>query len=126
MGVTADSLARYIREDTQPTFAAIAGLAITSAVALEWLATGQGPMEAIPQDAARDAPGRYDGPSAALDEQRLTVALETAEIILRRTRKTMTPGRTAGFIIALYNYLPAGEITQQTRDNVIKLFESAA
>jgi len=85
--------------------------------------------EAAPQDEVREQPEGYSArqpASAALDKQRLQVAIETAETILQRTGKALTPAKRAHFIAALYDYLPPGEISQQTRDNIIKLFESAS
>ncbi len=43
-GVSDDMLYRYIREESPPSFAAMAGLACAAGVSLEWIATGEPPM----------------------------------------------------------------------------------
>ena len=128
-GISEGVLRKYLSNDSDPSRTRLIALAKAADVSLEWLATGLGPMaaEAIPQDAARESPGDYnaDQPApGAVDKQRLQVAIETAETILQCTVKDVTTAQKAAFIIALYNYLPAGEISQQTRDNVVKLFEA--
>jgi transcriptional regulator with XRE-family HTH domain len=44
MGVSADSLARYIREENTPPFSNVAALCLSTGASLEWLATGGGEM----------------------------------------------------------------------------------
>lgn len=44
MGVSADALQRYIREENEPPFGALARLCGAAGVRLEWLASGEGPM----------------------------------------------------------------------------------
>lgn len=65
MGVSTDSLQRYIREEVQPPFAAIARLCLATDMSLRWMATGI------------DA----DGETArhALSEAHLGIALEHAD-----------------------------------------------
>lgn len=43
MGISTDSLQRYIRQEVEPSFAAIAKLAMASGFSLYWLATAEGP-----------------------------------------------------------------------------------
>ncbi|ULU26632.1 Helix-turn-helix regulator [Dyella terrae] len=48
MGVSPDALQRYIRDDNNPTFDAVAKLCHAGNVSLVWLATGQGEMAENP------------------------------------------------------------------------------
>lgn len=43
-GVSTDQLARYMRDENQPTLVSMAGLAAGAGVRLDWLATGRGSM----------------------------------------------------------------------------------
>lgn len=69
MEVSTDSLQRYIREEVQAPFAAVARLALATNYSLEWLATGLEAFRAPPDDAA----------SQELSEAHLTIALELTD-----------------------------------------------
>lgn len=49
-GVSDDMLYRYIREESPPSFKAMAGLAAASGYSLDWMATGKGPMMSDQRD----------------------------------------------------------------------------
>lgn len=78
-GVSADSLARYIREEVQPTFEAVARLCAAARVRMEWIATGQGQKhsgDSVGADGDFVQIPVYDveasaGPGAALKNERI-------------------------------------------------------
>ena len=108
MGVSTDALQRYVREENQPTFAAIARLCAASGRSLAWMASGHEPPDAAgagPLEASHD-----------LSEQHLTVALELADNALASIDRWLPRPQYALFVRLLYqgiaNGLPNAQITQ--------------
>lgn len=83
MGVSTDSLQRYIREEVQAPFAAVARLSLASGKSLAWLATGREAVQTAAVGASQD-----------LSEEALSIALEITDDIIRTERDA---GR-AGFV----------------------------
>lgn len=75
MGISTDSLQRYIREEVQAPFAPVARLALASGVSLQWLATGAGPQRAADEAAS----------SQELSADTLSIALELVDDLVRRS-----------------------------------------
>src|SRR5690554_4229066 len=65
-GISDDMLYKYIREQSNPSFSAMAGLAAEARVRLEWLATGEGDPDINSESSARL--GRPDATLDALEE----------------------------------------------------------
>lgn len=81
MGVSTDSLQRYIREENMPPFDAAARLCAAAGVRMEWLATGIGPQAAA--TGVREPGAAYAAPSQDLSVEHLTIAHELADEALR-------------------------------------------
>jgi hypothetical protein len=103
MGVSTDSLQRYIREENMPPFDAAARLCAAAGVRMEWLATGMGPQAAA---AGVREPAAGYGASQDLSVEHLTIAHELADEVLRGL---WLPRRAYAELVALvYNALVQG------------------
>lgn len=92
MGISTDSLQRYIREEVQASFAAVARLALASGHSLHWLATGKA-------DAAIASQG------LSLEPETLAEAIVTVEAALDAIDRELSPGGRARVVVAVYDYL---------------------
>jgi hypothetical protein len=98
MGVSADSLQRYIRQENMPPFDVLVRLCAAAGGRLDWLATGQGPMlysETAPQGQSHDV--RLEG---------LTMAIQLAAEAL--DGKYLPPEKYAELVTLIYQGLEEG------------------
>lgn len=89
-GVSVASLQRYIAEEVEPTFMAVAALADKTNVRLEWIATGEGEMR--PQH-ARGAP---------LNRDILIDVIHVIEEQLQSGNLYLEPEKKAELIVLVY------------------------
>ena len=82
-------------------------------VNLHWLLTGDGPM------LLKDVEGQV----AALDMERLVLALETVEEGLEMTGRTMEPGKKAELVAAVYDLFEDRKPSE--KESVLRLVKSA-
>jgi hypothetical protein len=113
MGVSTDSLQRYIREDNMPPFDAAARLCAAAGVSMEWLATGESPRRV----AGVREPGAAYGASQDLSGADLSIALELTEEVLRGKwlPKREYAEVVAGIYAMLTQGLPYAEILELAR-----------
>lgn len=102
-GISVDQLNAYVKGKNAPPFLVVARLALAARVSLEWLATGEGSMQARP---ARD--GQADpAPAAALpfDEALLIEMIQSGEDFIRQNRlRVRDPAVKAQLIAILYRH----------------------
>lgn len=120
-GMSDAQLYRIMSEGSAPKIETVAAIARGAGVSLEWLATGEGPMEADAARAGRSAPSTAD----TIDRERLQRSIETAAAILQRTGRAMEAAKQAEFILALYDFYAQGDVSDEAQDNIVRLFESA-
>lgn len=96
MGVSSAALQRYIKEENEPPFAALARLFDAAGARLDWLATGKGDMRQLPPPDASQAVRRAE----------LTMALQLASEALGE--KELPPGKHAELVTLLYELLVEG------------------
>lgn len=112
--VSTDSLQRYIREDVEPTFSAIAGLARASGVNFEWLAFAEGPM--LKGDSVQIAP---------LDHELMRIVIEELEKSLIDVNGYLEPEKKAELIVLLYEEAREQE-GKVERSRIMKLIRLAS
>lgn len=113
-GVSSDSLQRYIREEVEPTFSAVAGLAHAANVNLEWLATGEGPMK------------KGEGVAVApLDRGVLQDVIVVVEEFLQERGLCLEPEKKAELLVLLYEDVREHE-GKIDRARIIKIVNLAA
>lgn len=100
MGISADSLQRYIRGENMPPFDVTARLCLAANVRMEWLATGIGEMHNNPWETA------VDGASQPVRPEGLMLALQLADEALKG--KVLPPVKYAELVIVLYELLEEG------------------
>lgn len=100
MDVSSAALQRYIKEENEPTFAALARLCAAAGVRLDWLATGEGEMHEVQ---ASTLPNNASQP---LRPEDLTIALQLANEALGE--KVLPPVKYAELVIVLYELLEEG------------------
>jgi len=113
MKVSVDSLQRYIRGTTEPTFGAIARLAAATGTSLEWLASGRG---------ARFAEGK---PVGAFDPALMQEVIEIVEQLLAEHRRVLPPTKKAELLVTLYEMFKESA-TPVHRATVLRLVNLAA
>ena len=113
-GVSSDSLQRYIREEVEPTFSAVAGLAHAAGVNLEWLATGEGPM--LRGEAEHVAP---------LDQGVMRDVIQVVEEFLQERGLRLEPEKKAELLVLLYEDVREHE-GKVDRARILKLVNLAA
>ncbi|WP_411832282.1 helix-turn-helix domain-containing protein [Pseudoxanthomonas mexicana] len=101
LGVSVDSLARYVREDNMPPFDVVARLCLSTGFSMEWLATGIEPPKAAPQMA-----------SQAVRPEVVSLAVQLAEEALEGGRlEPADYGQLVALIYdALVNGLPSAQV----------------
>jgi len=77
MGVSPDALQRYMRDENNHTFDAVARLCLAANVSMEWLATGIGEMRSNPWEPASDKASQ----STRLDREILREAVKLLQAI---------------------------------------------
>ena len=100
MGVSSAALQRYINEENEPPFAALARLCAAAGARLDWLATGEGDMHEAPASPASDSA------SQAVRHAELTIALQLAAEALGE--KELPPGKHAELVALIYELLVEG------------------
>lgn len=116
--VSDDMLYRYIREDSPPSFSAMAGLAKAAGVSLDWIATGQGHMMA--------GSGASSVPSISRD-----IMADVIEVVLRELDsqgKTLSPDKMSQLMLLIHDEILESEQTATgvDRSKVIRLIKLAS
>lgn len=129
-GVSADMLSRYMRGDSQPSLAAIAGLAGKPGVNLNWVATGEGAMMLADQAAQPTAPASEAEP-AETDLDLLSDCIQAVDEVLSAKGVTLAAAKKARMIGLLYEIHRLESMhTQQPahvdRNKVIQLVQVAS
>lgn len=105
MGVSSAALQRYIKEENEPPFAALARLCLTAGVRLEWLASGDGAMRLEAAQVRDTTPPPYEASqSVRLDELRMALQL-AAEAL---GEKELPPAKHAELVSLIYELLIEG------------------
>jgi len=97
LGVSVDSLSRYMRGDNTPPFDVMARLCAAAGLSLDWLATGQ--------DSHRPASPRQ---SEQLNPEHMTLAIQTVEDVLAIHKTTLQAAPKAEAISLIYELLAGG------------------
>lgn len=127
MGVSTDSLQRYIREDVQPTFEAVARLCLATGTSLAWMATGKGEDRQVEGHqrgfATPDTPPSHtEGRISA----KLVEAIEIVKSGLELLDYDMTPEGKAQLVEVVYGHLVRRELTPaQMVASVLKSIQGA-
>lgn len=90
-------------------------------ISADWILTGEGEMLKGKANAIK--------PSAALDSERLTLAIETVEEGLEVTHRVMKPDKKAELIMAVYDLFKNQDRdrdAKQTKQSMLKLVQSIA
>ncbi|WP_291775206.1 helix-turn-helix transcriptional regulator [Luteibacter sp.] len=100
MGVSADSLQRYIREENMPPFDVAVRLCVAAKARLDWLATGEGDVfvDQVPLGGFPD--------SQVLRHDELRMALELAGETL--AGRVLPPEKHAQLVMLIYELLQEG------------------
>ncbi|MEX0745285.1 MAG: helix-turn-helix transcriptional regulator [Phycisphaeraceae bacterium] len=114
-GVSDDMLYRYIREQSPPSFSAMAGLTSSAGVSLEWLATGEGSPD---QGAAPASLGAHSPDLEALEE----IAMKVLSLLDQR-RPDLSAKARARIVRLVYEFYIRQEkpMDEASLDNVIEL-----
>jgi len=96
LGVSADSLARYIRGENMPPFDVMARLGAAADVSLDWLATGKGSHPQAPLKQSR------------LNPKHMTRAIQAVESALTAHKATLQAASKAEAISLIYELLESG------------------
>lgn len=111
MGISVDSLARYIREENMPPFDVVARLCAAAGVSMEWLATGDESAKPL-QDKALGESEAAPAASQSVRTEDLTLAVQLAEEALEGRR--LEPADYAQLVMlihsALVNGLPSAQV----------------
>lgn len=120
-GISPDMLYRYMREDSPPSFTAMAGLCRKSGHSLDWMATGEGSPHVGAEPAPPEAPSKLGRPDADLDAMEEVIIKVRA--MLREKRPDLSLKAEARIIRLVYEfYMKQGEsMDTGTLDNVIEL-----
>jgi hypothetical protein len=115
IGISVDSLQRYIREERFPSLEVAAALSTIAGVRLEWLAFGTEPMktsETAPQSHSQTA----RPPNAELELGVLSVAIRIAESVLKEAgiRDLLTADQFADFTKLAFDELARGNAEKET------------
>jgi transcriptional regulator with XRE-family HTH domain len=113
-GVSEDMLFRYMREESKPAFAALAGLCAKAGVSLDWMATGKGPMRREAQEQAAEAQG------GELNIPHLVDAIEVVEMGLSAAHKEMPAPAKATIVALLYRTM---EMPKEPQEKFIKIVQ---
>jgi hypothetical protein len=107
MGVSADSLQRYMREENMPPFDVAVRLCRATEARLEWLATGEGDVfhNQVPLGGWPDSKDSA-GDSQVLRHDDLKIALELAAEALKG--RTLPPEKHAQLVLLIYELLQEG------------------
>jgi hypothetical protein len=104
MGVSSDSLQRYIRGENSPPFDAIVRLCSASRTRLEWMAWDTGPMEQPTVGDAQELAAQSQ--SHPLRHEELTIAIQLVEEALEG--KTLETAKRAELVALVYEGLVDG------------------
>ena len=113
MNVSGAALQRYIKEDNEPPFGALARLCAAASVRLEWLASGEGPMRA----------GEEAGPAQSsqlvrLDPEMIRSAVKLLSWAFELQGAVYDPAKDPDLLADTYEFLAAhgGSVTP---DNLV-------
>lgn len=120
--ISSAALQRYIKEENAPTFDAAARLCAAADVRLDWLATGEGPME-ISDTSASSMDGEFS--SSHPDETRLTEALATIDQALNMTQRRTTPQVRARLTVMAYRLLAEEASTATILSQIMQAVDAA-
>jgi len=109
LGVSVDSLSRYMRGDNTPPFDVMARLCAAANLSLDWLATGQ-------EENHEAVPPRQSG---QLNPEHMTLAIQAVEDVLV-ARKTMLQAAPKAEAISLIYELLAGGLSETDASTVAK------
>lgn len=116
-GFSDSLLGAYLRGEKLPGMENLMAMAEAGGVTLDWLATGREPRTRAEWRAAKAAP------AAALDTERLKLAIATVEEGLAATRRVMEPDKKAELVLAVYDLYQEPAVSHE---RVLKLVKSAA
>lgn len=97
LGVSVDSLARYIREENTPPFDVAARLCLASGQTMEWLATGIEPPAPV-----------VDAVSQDLSLETLKLAVQTVEEARQIADLSLSPEKAGEVVSLVYQLLCSG------------------
>lgn len=118
--VSVASLQRYIGEEVQAPFEAIARLALAAGASLEWLATGEGSMQAVPLN-TQEVVTQYDAQSSA-KVSILQEVVTGVEEYLEKKKLQLSADKKGELISLLYDYFQAqGRVEKSATERFIKL-----
>lgn len=119
MGVSPDTLQRYIREEVEPSLGPVVALAKAAGISLVWLTTGSLPMR--PEEAP-------PAPQGTWDPELLRDAVEALEEVLEEEDIDLSPSKKAEAIILLYEMEQESAATGQKPDKqrILRLVRLAA
>lgn len=100
-GRSTDQLSKYEKGMAEPPFSAVASLCLEAGARMEWLATGEGAMQAT-----QAWQGVRDGASLAVRQPVLMMALQLASEALGE--KELPPAKHAELVSLIYELLEEG------------------
>lgn len=122
-GISDDMLYRYIREESPPSFSAMAGLAKQANVSLNWMAWGEGSKEWNVRESTRSY-GNNEG-QGNIDQDLLQDVIEILEELQERHGTRWEPAVMAEITTAVYDYLYHEENpTIEDRERFLNLIQS--
>ena len=119
MGVSADSLQRYLREENTPPFDVAARLCLAAKVRMEWLATGEGDMH-------REAAPEQGSQQARLNPGMLRAAVEVLDRVLEDVEATTDAAGRAELVVAIYELLEQGSALDAAQRVVASMLRAAS
>jgi transcriptional regulator with XRE-family HTH domain len=122
MGVSVDSLQRYLRAERVPPLDVAAALCAATGVSLDWLAFDQGPMKAL---VSQTASGNHSQ-QAGVDEDVLEGAVKLlGKVMASRGVSHLEPRIYTRYLLDLYEVLNS-EDTQGASDKVLDISDYVA
>lgn len=106
-GVSPNQLGRYLKGDSEPGFAALAGLAAGQGVSLEWVAGGLGSMRLA------DREQKFDG-------NRLAEIIEEVETFLESHDLHLIAEKKALLVVSIYDYMSGDEDKRRVDVGVVE------
>ncbi len=114
MGVSADSLQRYIREENMPPLDVAVRLCAAAGVRLDWLALGTGPMRVDDPESR----ATLESQPVGLDADRLDRAVRIVDLTLDLLGVRIGSEMYARVLVLLYGRLAPGGVLASDHDLV--------